>query len=202
MRRSSGFSLIELMVVIAIMALLAAFAIPGYSNWVGNSRVRSATEALANDLRRAQAEAVRRSHQVALVRTTGNPTSATVAASNSGTNWFVRVINLVATEVAGDSAMDGGGFFVKGETTARQLGVTINGDTMICFNSLGRPVANSTTTSDAFTLTCTAPTATQPKQFNIAHTSADRPLRITVDIGGKIRTCDPAKSISASPDGC
>ncbi|QUE31760.1 prepilin-type N-terminal cleavage/methylation domain-containing protein [Francisella philomiragia] len=40
-----GFSLVELMVVIAIIAILAAVAIPAYSNYVTRAKL---TEALAN----------------------------------------------------------------------------------------------------------------------------------------------------------
>lgn len=42
MNKESGFNLIELMVVIAIMAVLAAIAIPAYSQYVNRSRAVSA----------------------------------------------------------------------------------------------------------------------------------------------------------------
>ncbi len=42
MSKQSGFNLIELMVVIAIMAVLAAIAIPAYSQYINRSRAVSA----------------------------------------------------------------------------------------------------------------------------------------------------------------
>jgi len=47
---SDGFTLIELMIVLAIIALLATIAIPSYSDYVKRSRIIEATSALS-DLR-------------------------------------------------------------------------------------------------------------------------------------------------------
>lgn len=41
-RKQSGFNLVELMIVIAIMATLAAIAIPSYSHYINKSRAISA----------------------------------------------------------------------------------------------------------------------------------------------------------------
>jgi type IV fimbrial biogenesis protein FimT len=45
--------------------------------------------------------------------------------------------------------------------------------------------------------------ATGMNSFDITNSAADRPLRVLVTLGGSVRLCDPAKTLSAAqPDGC
>ncbi|MDO4878152.1 MAG: GspH/FimT family pseudopilin [Neisseria sp.] len=57
--KHKGFTLIELMVVIAIAAIMMAIAIPNFSEWIARRRVAAAAEQVANLMRVARAEAVR-----------------------------------------------------------------------------------------------------------------------------------------------
>jgi type IV pilus assembly protein PilE len=50
MRRLQGFTLIELMIVIAIIGLLATFALPAYNDYVTRGKIQEATSTLS-DLR-------------------------------------------------------------------------------------------------------------------------------------------------------
>ena len=48
MRKHQGFTLIELMIAVAIIAILSAIAIPQYSEYVMRSRITEATMALSD----------------------------------------------------------------------------------------------------------------------------------------------------------
>ncbi len=47
-KKNRGFTLIELMVVVAIIAILAAIALPAYNSYVMRSKLTTAQNALAN----------------------------------------------------------------------------------------------------------------------------------------------------------
>jgi type IV pilus assembly protein PilE len=48
MRKSTGFTLIELMIVVAIVAILSAIALPSYSRYVARGKITEAVTALSD----------------------------------------------------------------------------------------------------------------------------------------------------------
>lgn len=63
-RRAAGFTLIELMCVIAILAIVMSVGIPSFSTMIRNNRIVTATNDLNAILQYARAEAVRRGGRV------------------------------------------------------------------------------------------------------------------------------------------
>ena len=113
---SAGFSLIELMLVILVVAVLTILAVPNFSNWLQNSRTRSVAESRQNGLRFAQGEAARRNRF-----TTFTP---------SGTGWSVAY-----TQNAGDSGS--ATLQTAADSTLGNV-VAISPTSAVSFNSFGR----------------------------------------------------------------
>jgi prepilin-type N-terminal cleavage/methylation domain-containing protein len=71
-RSSDGFTLIELMVVIAVVAILLTVAGPSYQKLIERNRLKEASQAFKSDLQFARMEAIKRSRNVFFSRTAGN----------------------------------------------------------------------------------------------------------------------------------
>ena len=60
MRKDSGFSLTELMTIIAIVAIMAGIAVPNFIGWRSKSQLSRATREVYSTFQRAKMEAIRR----------------------------------------------------------------------------------------------------------------------------------------------
>ena len=63
---SSGFTLIELMVTIAVLAIIVSIAAPNISTQLANQRVKSTAATLANALKEAKSESIIRRQSITL----------------------------------------------------------------------------------------------------------------------------------------
>lgn len=68
-----GFTLIELMVTVAMMAILASLAVPSFADAIRRQRVESMREEMLASMALAKAEAITRGQRVAMLRTTPCP---------------------------------------------------------------------------------------------------------------------------------
>ena len=84
---NSGFTLIELMVTIAVLAIIVSIAAPNISIQLANQRVKSTTATLVNALKEAKAESVIRRQNVTLsYDNTSIPKNIVIIASDTNPN--------------------------------------------------------------------------------------------------------------------
>ena len=89
--RQSGFTLVELLITVAIAAILLSLAAPNFREMLVKRSVQAAAETLASDMRFARSEALKRSTRTLVCRSTdGANCSATVNGSWSD-GWIVFV---------------------------------------------------------------------------------------------------------------
>jgi type IV fimbrial biogenesis protein FimT len=74
--RRNGFTLIEVMVVIGIVGILTALALPSFTIMLVKRSVQSASQALVDDIRYTRTEALRRSKKVSICSLAANSTNA------------------------------------------------------------------------------------------------------------------------------
>lgn len=194
--KQDGFSLIELMIGIALVALLMMMGVPAFSTWVQNSQVRTAAESIQNGLQIARAEAVQRNARVRFNLTDAGGTVV----------WSVDCVsvtaNCPATSIQTRSAGEGGSNARAGVSVvalpspipANQFNMAlVAGAGMpagVTFDGVGRvPVANIGTD------------ITRVDVINAAKADARR-MVIVVNPGGQIRMCDPAIPLASNPQGC
>jgi type IV fimbrial biogenesis protein FimT len=163
-----------------------------------NARVRTAADSLANAIRLAQAEAMRRNRQVIFFFTSSSNCTAGLTASSGGSFWAVQQVALMSGDLVDPPQC---GLLTDAAST-----VTISGATAVCFNSMGRQIANPAPGLGAG-IACTLDTrGTSTFDVSTAGTSvvgSDRPLRVLVALSGQVRQCDPARTQSSTAlDGC
>lgn len=125
----AGFTLIELMVTIVLLSVLAMLAMPSFSTWINNNKVRTVSDSLQNGLRFAQAEALRRSRPVVFSLTNSPAPQTSLTAVANGSGWSINVSK---------SSLDAKSAFVQaGVLSDVASGVQITGPAAVCFNALG-----------------------------------------------------------------
>lgn len=162
----AGFTLIEMMIVVAVMGIVIAIALPSLNVMIANTQIRSVAESVRNGLQVARTEAVKRNESVRFTL-------------NANSSWQIGCVTVVA-DLDGDGQADCPAVITqKGVREGGGNAVTVVGAGQATFTSLGTLAA------------LPAPLA----QVDITSTNTaigTRPLRITLGAGGNARMCDPS----------
>ena len=206
----NGFTLIELMISLAVLGVLISLGAPGFVEWLQNQQIRAAAEATLNGLQVARGEAVRSNTPVRF-QLVSDLTSDCVLASDSVTapvsvSWVVSLRDPTnKCDTKADPADPANPQIVQSRTSAEGSpnaratsvfvpsppGPPAQAASTVTFAALGNVVANADAT----------PSINKIDVTNINVTGATRPLRIIVNPGGSMRMCDPALALP-EPRGC
>jgi type IV fimbrial biogenesis protein FimT len=107
MRKNSGFTITELMITIAIIAILASVAIPNFIAWLPNYRLKSGAEEIQSALQLTRTTAIKEN---ATARVSFDTANETYRASIGGQT--IRRGRMPAG-IDINSALFGGGTFVE-----------------------------------------------------------------------------------------
>ena len=172
MRQTAGFTAVELLVTVAIVAILVAVGTPSLNTFVMNTRTRTLGESMTNAMAIARADAVRLNTRVAW--------------NFDGKDWTVNRVD------TGEQLHAGTGR--ESLQSGLELDVTPVGSTTVTYDSFGRRMGQNADGSDPITQLDIRATRTPAAGTYL-------PLRVQALAGGLSRLCDPAAA-STSPKAC
>ena len=174
MRGRTGFTLIEVMIGLTVMAILMVMGLPSFTAWLQKGQIRTAAEAIQNGLTLARAEAVRRNTKV----------SFSMAGPDS--SWTVAVVTAPVPPIQARIGAEGSSNAVVAVTPGA-LPVDIE------FDGLGR-----TNLAANLLIQVTNPVG---GACGTALTEM-RCLNVQVSPGGTVRMCDPQVTTAGDTRKC
>ncbi|MEY4978341.1 MAG: hypothetical protein RLZZ352_611 [Pseudomonadota bacterium] len=196
LKQDKGFTLVELLITLLIIAVLLAISIPNISTWVRNASVRANAESLQSGLQMARTEAIRRNNIVRFQIVSTLASGCTT--STSSANWIISLDDVTANGGAcNESASETNTPRIIQKKPGAEVSdarTNVTADTAVfVFNGLGQRTSAPTTNAS----------------INITHSSGScnadggtvRCLRLVVSRAGQIRMCDPDRD-ATDPMGC
>jgi len=192
-----GFTLIELMVSLAVLGVLVALGAPSFAEWIQNQQIRAATDATLNGLQVARGQAVALNKNVSFqfmadLSSTCQPAPIGAGGALTSVSWVVSVgdPSNACDKKIGDTPS---GPVIQSrsgaEVTPNALVTTLPASaTTVTFTPLGGTTNNPDGSPAIQSMTLTNA---------VLSGSGSRPLRIVINPGGSMRMCDPS---AVAPD--
>jgi type IV fimbrial biogenesis protein FimT len=176
-KSAKGFSLVELLTALAIVAVLATTAIPSFATLQKNTQRRHSVDNFWHAIFLARSEAIKRNSVVALCKS-----DSTTTCDNSPGNWssgWIVFDNLDRDEPA---QLDSGEPILRIYNATPKVSVTSNRQTF-SFRPVAQGAVNGTI------VFCDTRGASAARAIIISHTG--RPRQSTRDASGRPLNCPP-----------
>lgn len=99
LRRIQGFTVIELMITLVVIAIILSFAIPGFTSMISSNAIASQTNHFSSAISLARSEAIKRNVSVMVCKRSGNACSTS---SQWESGW------IIFADADADDALDSG----------------------------------------------------------------------------------------------
>jgi type IV fimbrial biogenesis protein FimT len=195
-RHQRGVSLTELIIGLAITAILFLLALPDFRVWIQNAKIRGAAESIKTGLVLARTEALRRNAPVhfSLVSSLDNDCEL----STTTANWVVSMLDPTGgcgvTPASGPTDDAPRIIQLQSQAVGSAEAVIASDQSSVTFNGLGQLTTSAANICIGITNVLVPP--------DCSAGTNDHHLQIVVTTGGQIRMCDPAHSLTTDPQGC
>jgi type IV fimbrial biogenesis protein FimT len=104
--RSRGFTIVELLITMVVMAVLMKIAMPVFAAWIGNIQLRASAESVLSGLNLARAEALRRNARVMFTMTGsgGGDTGWSICQVQAGGTTCDSAVPVIQTRDGGEES--------------------------------------------------------------------------------------------------
>lgn len=170
--KSLGFSLVELMIGVAVLAIVMSIAFPSFNAMLKNSQIRNAAESIQNGIQMARAEAVKRNIPVQF-DLRGTNSAWTICVQPSPAASCPATDNTTTIQ---SRAVD--------EGSSSNITIATTDAAPFVFNSFGAMSSPVPASNGLVGVTVDLNTST-------LSAAESRELRVNIGAGGNIRMCDP-----------
>lgn len=196
-----GVSLVELLVGIAIFAVLMGLAIPSVTQYIQDTHIRTAAESIVSGMQYARSEALKRNAQVRFQLVNDLSGGCNLAAN--GESWLVSLDDptgncaAVMSDASSPrilqrrSANEGS---ANADISASSTPSAGGNNSVVIYNGLGRSVISNSNRFDRLRVTNSTGTCKPSGTM--------RCLDVMVTTGGDVKVCDPTVSLATDSRYC
>ena len=173
--RSRGLTLIELMVTVAILAIMALIALPSFQSTLSRNRLSGAAESLAQDMHLARSQAIQDGCTVTITFSPGSASSWSYQLTKPDSGSSCVNVSCPTTAVAGVCSL-------KSVSGSQYSGVSL-ASTNFSSNAVSFDPVRSTTTAGA-----------SGGEVVLSASSTGDSLKVQLNAVGKVSICTSAGS--------